>query len=180
MMQILAAAGVPALTDGQRVADESNPKGYLELDAVKALARDNSFLDDAPGHAVKIIHALLPTLPDRHDYRVLFMDRDLDEVLASQKHMRERLTATSREASSKLVESDRLKAVFAQQIKSVKAWATSQMNVRLHSVSHRKLMENPQAAVAEVADFLAGILPDSPDLDAMANAVDASLYRQRS
>jgi hypothetical protein len=45
----------------------------------------------AAGKAVKVVHVLLPGLPEGYEYRVLFMQRDLGEVLASQRAMLERL-----------------------------------------------------------------------------------------
>ncbi len=180
MMQMLKAGGTPALTDDRRGADESNPRGYLELDAVKTLPKDNAFLDDAPGHAVKVIHALLPALPNRHRYRVLFMDRDLDEVLASQRRMRTQLARGGEGTAAPAVDEDRLKATFARQLAGVKAWAASQTNVELLEVSHRELINNASPVVERVAAFLQGVTPIDLDTAAMAAAVDPSLYRQRA
>ena len=90
MMQMLIGAGLPVLTDGAREADEDNPRGYLEYAPVMAPRRDSSWLGDARGYAVKIVAPLLPALPEGHDYRVVWMNRDLDEVLASQQRMLER------------------------------------------------------------------------------------------
>lgn len=87
MMRMLAAGGVPLLTDGQRTADEDNPYGYFEYEPVKALQRDATWLPQARGKAIKIISQLLPTLPPDVPYRVLFMRRELREVLASQRQM---------------------------------------------------------------------------------------------
>jgi hypothetical protein len=85
MMQMLTAGGIPVATDKCRRADADNPCGYFELEAVKAIARDASFLDGCRGKAVKIIHALLPHIKVDREYRVVFMRRHLDEVLASQR-----------------------------------------------------------------------------------------------
>ena len=88
MMKMLDAGGVALLTDGLRQADEDNPTGYYELDAVKRLGKEEpTWLDGAAGGAVKIISRLLYELPSDRSYRVLFMHRDLDEVLASQRQM---------------------------------------------------------------------------------------------
>ena len=83
MMSMLEAGGIPLLTDGVRTADRDNPRGYYELEAVKQTDRDPSWLDDAPGKAVKVISQLLPELPPQHRYRAIFVRRNLDEVLAS-------------------------------------------------------------------------------------------------
>ena len=89
MMQMLAAGGIPPLTDGQRAADPSNPRGYLEFDPVKRLKGDRSWLPQARGKAVKIIHLLLPELADASpgDYRVVMMRRPVGEVVRSQRAM---------------------------------------------------------------------------------------------
>ena len=91
MMKMLIAGGLPALTDGLRVADENNPKGYFELEQVKQLPEgDTGWVQTARGKAVKVISYLLESLPGEVSYRVIFMQRDLDEVLLSQKRMLDR------------------------------------------------------------------------------------------
>src|SRR6478736_4419274 len=89
MMQMLAAGGLPILTDNVRAPDESNPRGYLEYEAVKRLRTDHSWLQQARGHAVKIIHLLLRELPidGRFQYRVLFVERPIAEIIESQQIM---------------------------------------------------------------------------------------------
>lgn len=95
MMQMLAASGMTAFTDGARSADTNNPHGYFEHEAVKHLHRDASWIAGARGRTVKIIAALLPFLPESDQegeplhYRVLFMIRPLDEVMASRHRMLE-------------------------------------------------------------------------------------------
>src|SRR5690349_18862446 len=78
MMQMLEAGGISALTDNQRPPDIHNPRGYFEYDLVKRIAQDASWMEAARGKAVKIIYRLLPHLPPEFEYRVVFMDRDLD------------------------------------------------------------------------------------------------------
>jgi hypothetical protein len=90
MMQMLAAGGMPALADNLRQADEDNPRGYYEFERVKEVATDSSWLDEAEGKAVKMVYRLLYDLPADRSYRVIFMIRSLDEVIASQQVMLER------------------------------------------------------------------------------------------
>ena len=73
MMQMLQGGGVDLLTDQERKADESNPKGYMEHEAVKRLARDAGWVKNAKNKAVKIIAHLLLYLPDSNNYKVIFM-----------------------------------------------------------------------------------------------------------
>ena len=88
MMKMLEAGGMAPVTDGVRAADEDNPQGYFEFEAVKRLGKDEpGWLNQVGGRAVKIISRLLCELPPGHSYRVLFMHRDLDEVLSSQRQM---------------------------------------------------------------------------------------------
>ena len=80
-MQMIVAGGIPALTDGQRTADDDNPRGYYEFERVKSLRADKAWLDLAQGKVVKVIHLLRPELPADRPYRVVFMERDLREVV---------------------------------------------------------------------------------------------------
>jgi len=92
MMQMLAAGGLPPLTDGERTSDESNPRGYYEYEPVKRLRTDRSWLPQAQGRVVKIIHLLLRELPveGQFQYRVILMKRPIEEILASQRAMLQR------------------------------------------------------------------------------------------
>ncbi|MEZ6235226.1 MAG: hypothetical protein R3B68_13640 [Phycisphaerales bacterium] len=168
LMRMLEAAGVPLLADAKRTADEDNPRGYYELEAVKATARDSSWVADAPGKGVKVIHALLPALPPGHRYRVIFVHRDLDEVLASQRTMLER----SGRAGAGGVAA--LKRVYTAQIEAALRWARSQDG--LLEVEYRRVVESPKEESARIAAFVG-----TPGrADAMAAVVEAGLYRNRA
>ena len=170
MMQMLAAGGIPPLTDHLRVADESNPRGYFEFDAVKRLRSDHSWLDLARGHAVKIIHLLLRELPtDRGlQYRVIFMRRPLGEVLASQRAMLER--------QGKPAADDALLAkVFGSQLEQVEQWLATAPGFSVLQVEHHALFESAQSTAERVSEFLGGQL----DVAAMLGVIEPALYRQR-
>lgn len=171
LMRMVAAAGIPPLTDQQRQADEDNPLGYFELEAVKTTRSDPSWLDDAPGKVVKVIHALLKDLPPAHQYRIIFMHRDLDEVLASQRTMLGRSGKTGASISP-----EALKRIFAAQYQSVRAWAAAQPHCACLDVRHHDVIHDPAAEAARIAEFLGR--PESAA--AMAACVDRSLYRNRS
>lgn len=170
MMQMLHAGGLPALTDGQRAADEDNPRGYYEFEAVKRIRTDRSWLDVAVGKVVKLVHLLLTELPASHEYRVVFMRRDLDEVLASQKKMLQR----SGRAGGQLSEAQ-LKAIYVKQVQTVLGWLSRQPNVRCIEVDYRQLIESPGAIAARVNAFVGGGLDEAK----MTSAVDPTLYRNR-
>ena len=93
MMRMLEAGGIEPFTDGARVADVDNPEGYYEYERVKHLERDpdRSWVRQARGRSLKVISFLLRHLPDDNDYLVIYMRRNLDEVLRSQDKMLDRL-----------------------------------------------------------------------------------------
>ena len=172
MMRMLEAGGLPPLTDEVRTANVDNPKGYYEFERVKALDKgDTAWLPEARGKAVKVISALLKHLPDDHTYRVLFMRRHLDEVLASQKKMLERRGKPADEASD-----DELRELFERHIAHVRGWAAGQANVQLLEVSYNDLLADPQPVAERVAAFVGGEL----DVEAMVAEIDPSLYRNRA
>jgi hypothetical protein len=168
LMQMLVAGGLDALTDGVREPDPHNPRGYYELEAVKSTRRDASWVRDAPGHVVKVIHALVPALPDAYAYRVLLVERDLREVIRSQEAM---LEGEVRDA----LPAARLAQIFEAQLGELRAWS-QQHRVPLHELRHADLLRAPEAAARSIADFLNREL----DVAAMAQAVVPDLYRQRS
>ena len=95
MMQMLVQGGFEAVTDHIRTADTDNPRGYYELEKVKKIKEDASWLPETRGKVVKMVSQLLFDLPASERYRVIFMQRDLDEMLASQEKMLERLNRPS-------------------------------------------------------------------------------------
>jgi hypothetical protein len=169
MMQMLSAGGLEPWTDGVRRADEDNPAGYFECERVKHLAEDNAWITHARGRVVKVVSRLLRELPADEEYRVLFMRRDLSEVLASQRAM---LRRQDRPAEA---EDDRLAGIFAEHLRQVEEWLARQPNHRTLWIDHRQVIAEPMAVAERVAGFL-----DRPlDVAAMARAVDPRLYRQR-
>jgi Sulfotransferase family len=170
MMQMLAAGGLPVLTDQVRASDQDNLKGYLEFEPVKAVKRDASWVAEAIGKAVKVVYMLLPDLPAPYQYRVIFMRRDLVEVVGSQQAMLARRGELGARASN-----TEMAAVFARQLEKTDRWLASQSNFRLLNVGYRDVIDDPQNHSRRISDFLGLPL----DVDAMAAAVEPSLYRQR-
>ncbi|MGE3243662.1 MAG: sulfotransferase family protein [Pirellulales bacterium] len=169
MMQMLAAGGLPVLTDGQRTADEDNPRGYFECDKVRSLRSDNRWLTEANGKAVKVIAQLLEYLPDEN-YRLVFMQRDLSEVISSQRTMLDR----SGKQGARLTH-EQLANVFSKQIDKVDRIIAAR-NMPVLRVSYRACIDTPEAVAANVNRFLRCGL----DERAMAASVDTRLYRQRN
>ncbi len=149
MMQMLDAGGLSLLTDGQRAADEDNPRGYLEFEKTKSLRSNNSWLTDAKGKAVKVIAQLLEHLP-QENYRLIFMQRDLSEILSSQRTMLLR----SGKQGARLAD-EQLKNLFSKQLLCIDKMLEAR-EIQLLRISYRACVESPQAVAAEVNRFLGG------------------------
>jgi hypothetical protein len=177
MMQMLAAGGLPIVSDGRRVADESNPGGYLELEAVKDLDKrgDLSWLAAARGRGVKIVSPLLDGLPDIHNYKVIFMERPLGEVLASQDAMLRRAGAGSEAAAMATPEAAaQLRPEYETHLRRVHALLTRRACFETLVVSYGATIEAPRATAERVARFVGSLA-----VDAMVAAVQPNLYRHR-
>ena len=170
-MQMIHAGGIPALTDGQRTSDDSNPRGYFELERVKQLKQDKSWLDEAAGKVVKVIHLLLAELPDDRPYRVVFMQRDLREVVQSQATMLARSGRTGGQLAP-----ERLIAVYEQQLKTVEQWLAARTNFSVLRVPYAQLVSDPAGLVPAVNAFLGGTLDEAR----MRAAVDPGLHRNKA
>jgi hypothetical protein len=172
MMKMLEAGGVPIWSDQERGADIDNPKGYFELERIKDLEKetDKSYLREGRGKAVKAISFLIKELPDDNDYRVIFMRRDLDEVIASQEKMIARLDQGDTSADP-----EALKEAYRNDIVRTRLLCRNRPNFELIEVSYRAAIEDPAGAGRAVNEFLGGALDEA----AMRQAVDASLYRNR-
>jgi len=170
MMQAIEAGGILALTDNIREADVDNPKGYYEYEPVKKTKEDSSWVKGARGKVVKMVYSLLYDLPSGHEYRVVFMQRDLEEVLASQAKMLGRLGKTGGGMGD-----DRMKAIFTRQLKEFERWVAGQEHFRVLVVNYRDMIDNPVREAKRVNEFLGSDL----DTEAMAGVVDPSLYRNR-
>jgi hypothetical protein len=173
MMRMLDAGGLPILSDGERTADVDNPKGYFELERIKYLEKetDKSYLREGRGKAVKAISFLIKDLPDENDYRVIFMRRDLDEVLTSQEKMIDRL-----EQDDTSAEREAIKEAYRNDIVRTRLLCRNRPNYELIEVHYKAAIDDPAAAAQLVNAFLGGGL----DENAMRAVIDASLYRNRS
>lgn len=170
-MRMLEAGGLTVLTDGLRIADPSNPKGYYEFERVKELDKpgDHAWLAAARGRAVKIISFLLPHLPERFDYQVIFMQRDLDEVLASQNAMLERRGEPAGAGD------DRMRAVYTEHLARVARLIDKRACFSTLDVPYAAVVADPRVEAARISAFLGGRL----DVDRMAAVADQALYRNR-
>jgi hypothetical protein len=170
MMQMLVAGGMPALADGERRADTDNPRGYLEWERIKQLPNHPASIAEGEGKVVKVISRLLLSLPAGHDYRVIFMQRPLPEVLASQDEMLRR-RGTYKEGSDPAV----ISAAFEKHLREVHAWLESKAHIQTLRIPYHDVIHQPQRIAHQLAQFLGVPLR----LEAMVQQVDASLYRNR-
>ena len=163
MMKMLEAGGLPLLTDGLRKPDEDNPGGYYEFERVKKVKQDPSWLEEACGKGVKIISRLLYDLPDQYGYKVIFMQREMDEVLASQRAMLAR-----RGSSDPEVDDAEMGRLFARHLEEVARWLEEQPNFQVLYVEYARVLEDPRSEARRVGSFLGLGL----DVEAMAGVVD--------
>ena len=171
MMKILEAGGMEVFTDNLRIPDEDNPKGYFELEQVKALKDgDDSWVKDAAGKVVKVISSLLEYLPSAYKYKIIFMRRAIPEILASQKQMLIRRGEPSDGDDQKMAE------MFQEHLKRVRVWLANQPNMETLYVDYNALMADPAPEIKNVAEFL-GL---NEKLDAMLAVPDKKLYRQKA
>jgi hypothetical protein len=172
LMKMLAAGGVPIMTDGQRTADEDNPEGYFEVERIKGLPQesDRAWLAEARGKAVKVISYLLRSLPEEHNYRVVFLRRDIDEVLASQAKM------MARRGERDDVPAEKMREVFAKDVARALELLARAPQFEVLEVEYAAVVARPLDEARRIADFVGGGL----DPEAMAAAVRPALYRNRA
>ena len=172
LMAMLSAGGVELITDGVRAPDEDNPRGYYEFELVKGLDKggDTAWLERARGKAVKIISQLLPHLPATHHYKIIFVRRDLTEVLASQKKMLERRGEAVGQASDQ-----DMARWFTRHLDQLDAQLAARANCAVLYVEHRDVLRAP----AEVAERIDRFLDMGLNVTKMSQVVDQQLYRNR-
>jgi hypothetical protein len=171
MMKMLAEGGVPIITDEIRNADEDNPNGYYEFEAVKQLAdNQNEWLAGGNGKAVKIISALLEYLPPKYRYKVIFMEREINEILASQQKM------LSRRNEKSDLEDALMQEQFEQHLAAIKYWLGRQPNIEVMYVQYNTMIASPGSYCEQIAEFI-GMPVDVKKMRAVPNT---RLYRNRA
>ena len=173
LMGMLAAGGLETVVDGIREADDDNPKGYHELEQVKELDKggDTSWLDDARGKCLKVISFLLQHLPASHHYKIVFVRRNLQEVLASQRKMLERRGESGGDADD-----EAMAKMFAAHLTRTERQLAARPNCEVLYVEHRATLDSSREVATQVNRFLG----DSLDVEKMTAVVDPQLYRNRS
>ena len=171
MMKMLDEGGLSPVTDGIRSADKDNPKGYYEFERVKKLVDgDIGWVAEAQGKAVKVIAALVQYLPPDYAYKMIFMRRNMDEILSSQRQMLIR-----RGEPTDTVDEGELAHLFQKHLDQVTAWIAAQPNIDVLYVNYNEVIADPSRNAQQISEFLGSTL----DAGKMAGVIDLSLYRQR-
>lgn len=170
MMKMLEAGGMDVAIDNIRHADEDNPKGYYELEVVKTIKADTSWLDGMAGKVFKMVSMLLYDLPRDRRYKIIFMRRNMEEILASQHVMLQRQGKIS-----KTGQQTDMRKLFEEHLQHVYNWLGNQGNMEVCYIWYHDLFQQFGAAITPVGKLLGRSL----DAERMADVVDASLYRQR-
>jgi len=170
MMQMLEAGGIPVVTDGIRMADESNPKGYYEFEKVKKITKDTSWLDGCRGKVFKMVSMLLYHLPDDKRYEIIFMQREMKEILTSQSIMLNKLGRKGAEIGRK-----EMAAKYKSHLRNVENWLAEQENINVIYMNYNIIIQKPFESAQIVNQFLNNRL----NVEKMAGVVEKKLYRQR-
>ncbi len=171
MMRMLAEGGLPVITDELRRADEDNPNGYFELEIVRQLREgESAWLRGANGKGVKVISSLLEFLPQNYQYKIIFMERDTRETLASQKKMLEHRGEAAR------ISDEEMEQQFHHHLTSIKPWLVRQPNMDVLYVKYNSLLAEPERFCERIASFLELPLNQAR----MLSVPDTQLYRNRT
>jgi hypothetical protein len=170
MMRMLEAGGMDVAVDNIREADEDNPKGYYELEKVKDIKNDYSWLDNVQGKVVKMVSMLLYELPSTRDYNIIFMQRDIGEILASQR------TMLQRKGNRSDINDEEMGKLFNRHLEEIENWLAGQKNMRVFYINYKNVIEDPR----NIAQVINHFLNETLNIEKMVETVDRSLYRQRS
>ncbi len=174
MMQMLAAGGMPVLTDNERMADVDNPKGYFEWEASKRLAKEPELLDDdaLAGKAIKCISMLLPRMPAKHNYKVIFMTRPIEQVAQSQHAMVKRLNT-----QGAALDEEQLRRGLTAHREEIRKWIKTAEHVDAMEVIYPALIDDPESVIPALVEFRGRGAFAAPGR--IASVIETSLYRQR-
>ena len=170
MMRMLEAGGMRILKDEIRKADEDNPAGYYEFEKVKELKKDPSWLENAKGKAVKIISSLLEHLPERYTYKIIFMHRNMEEILNSQRQMLIRRGEPTDEVSD-----EKIGKMFLKHLQKIEERLNKQSNMDVLTIHYNEILKEP----AKHGEIINRFLGNTLNTKNMTGVIDRTLYRQR-
>ena len=172
MMKMLEAGGFPLMIDNLRIPDEDNPAGYYEFEPVKKLGQgDFDWITNAQGKVLKVIAALLIHLPSTYTYQIIFMRREMSEILASQKKM-----LLNRGEDPNKIDDAEMAKLFEKHLSKVISWIDQQPNMKRIDINYNLLFKDPSQHVEQINRFLGNTL----DIEKMLSVINPGLYRQRS
>lgn len=170
MMRILKMGGMPIATDLKREADEDNPRGYFEVERVRKLKDDSSWVPEMRGTCLKVVSTLLYYLPQNVEYKIIFMLRNIDEIILSQRKMLTRMGEDANPAADR-----QIKRLFEKHIPDIKSWLLNRSQFKVLYLDYRTVVESPGDEIYKIPEFLDMDL----NIDAMTTAIEPSLYRNR-
>jgi len=171
MMQMLRAAGMDLMHDGKRKADEDNLEGYWEWEEIKSLKKNPRLIEQADGKVIKVISALLPLLPPRHHYHVIFMKRPVEEVVDSQWKMIERRGQNPVSEKQHLIQTQQTHA------KQTLAQLRQCKNVDLIEIDYPEMVANPGSQLDALKTFLG---ETAPEPEKLTQAIRPDLHRNKA
>ena len=169
MMKMLEAGGIEVVTDMIREADADNPRGYYEFEQAKKVETDDSWLPGMRGKAFKMVSMLLKKLPKGFEYKVIFMCRDMEEILASQAKMLERLGKPAGPDDASMADH------FSGHLSDLETWLAGVENFDVLYIQYADVIASGDASARRIAEFIGHPM----DVSAMEKVIDASLYRNR-
>tara|TARA_B100000315_G_scaffold130524_1_gene120146 strand:- start:26986 stop:27564 length:579 start_codon:yes stop_codon:yes gene_type:complete len=170
MMKMLEAGGMGILKDEIRKADEDNPKGYYEFEKVKELKKDASWLENTKGKVVKIISSLLEHLPEKYTYKIIFMHRNMEEILNSQRQMLIRRGELTDEVTD-----EKMGKMFLKHLQKIEERLNKQSNMDVLTINYNEILKEP----AKHSEIINRFLGNSLNAKNMTGVIDQTLYRQR-
>ncbi len=170
MMKILEAGGMEVVTDNIRKANEDNPQGYYEYERVKKIKEDTAWLKETRGKAFKMVSQLLYELPSNENYKVIFMKRKMNEILASQRKMLERMGNNKGNVSD-----EKMGEFFNKHLSKIVEWIEGRKYIDVLYVGYNDILENPGEQIKILNQFL----NDKLNIEKAVKAIDKSLYRNR-
>lgn len=170
MMQMLEAGGIPIVTDHIRKSDEDNLRGYYEFEKVKEIKKNSGWLDQCFGKVFKMVSALLYDLPKNRKYKIIFMKRNFEEMIASQNVMLKRKGIKDDGISDEVMAKK-----FESHLSKIEAWLEKQNFIDILYINYNNVLQNPFKNAQRVNMFLENRL----NIDNMVGVVEKSLYRQK-
>ena len=171
MMKMLQAGGLEIVTDNIRKADEDNPRGYFEFEKVKKIKKDSSWLDSTQGKAFKMVSQLLYDLPVDRNYKIIFLRRNMREILDSQRKMLQRQSNYNDS-----IDDEKMAKLFEKHLTEIEEWLKVQKNMSTIYINYNDVIEHPRRNAQRVNEFLDNKL----NVNNMISAVDSLLYRNRA